>query len=85
MYIRKITAETMRKVQEGMPDKRQVKRGTTDTDVSEMGSTDSADRALADVAHKLANHMSVEYAVNDWNRSARDPANLAVIFVGQCR
>lgn len=73
----------MRKVQEGLPAKhRNQNRSVLDSEPSDT-SADSADRALSDVANKLSKNMSVEYTVNDWNRAARAPENLAVIFVGE--
>jgi hypothetical protein len=76
---RKITAETMKKVQDGLPAQRER---TKSSSIGDMTST-HADMALADVRGKLDQRMSVEYAVNEWNRNAQDPANLAVIFIGQ--
>jgi hypothetical protein len=82
MVCRKITAETMKKVQDGLPVQRKSSKSA-----SEIGDRASghADQALADVINKLDQRMSVEYTVNEWNRNAQAPANLAVIFVGESK
>lgn len=42
-----------------------------------------ADRALAIVADKLDNKLSVEYSVNSLIREATDPENLCRVFAGE--
>lgn len=65
----------MNKAQHG-----QGRRGDTNNKAPE---SERAARALATIAKKLDKHMSVEYTVNELIREARDPMNLAVIFVGE--
>ena len=49
------------------------------------GATDeAADRALSTVARKLDKTLSVEYTVNELITEASDPANLALMYIGQC-
>jgi len=43
---------------------------------------ESAERAIGGVRRKLDNSLSVEYTVNELITSARDPANLSMIFAG---
>ena len=45
---------------------------------------ESADRAIGGVRRKLDKSLSVEYTVNELITTARDPANLAMIFAGRC-
>lgn len=49
------------------------------------GTTDeAADRALSTVARKLDKTLSVEYTVNELVTEASDPANLALMYIGEC-
>ena len=48
------------------------------------GATDeAADRALSTVARKLDKTLSVEYTVNELITEASDPANLALMYIGE--
>ena len=50
------------------------------------GATDeAADRALSTVARKLDKTLSVEYTVNELITEASDPANLALMYIGEPR
>jgi hypothetical protein len=86
IVCRKISAETMKKVQDGLPAQKKHSKSMSDplgtADLSDHA-VGHADQALTEIINKLDKRMSVEYTVNDWNRSARDPGNLAIIFVGE--
>ena len=44
---------------------------------------EKADRVLSRIRQKLRGDLSVEYTVNQLTQEARDPENLAKIFVGE--
>jgi len=48
------------------------------------GALEKADRVLGKIRQKLRPDLSVEYTVNQLIQEARDPENLAKIFVGEC-
>lgn len=58
--------------------------GGVTLDMNSAGAEEAADRALSAVARKLDAALSVEHTVNELIHEASDPANLCMMYQGQC-
>lgn len=58
--------------------------GGVTLDMNSAGAEEAADRALSAVARKLDAALSVEHTVNELIHEASDPANLCMMYHGQC-
>lgn len=58
--------------------------GGVTLDMNSAGVEEAADRALSAVARKLDAALSVEHTVNELVHEASDPANLCMMWQGEC-